>query len=46
MPRFAPVPSRARFAEAETEMLELWRRGRVFERSLELRRDAPRYVFY
>ena len=46
MPRFSPVPSRAGFAQAETEVLELWRRGRVFERSLELRRDAPRYVFY
>jgi isoleucyl-tRNA synthetase len=46
MPRFSPVPSRARFAEAELETLELWRRGRVFERSLEWRRDAPPYVFY
>ena len=28
------------------EILDLWRRGRVFERSLELRRDAQPYVFY
>jgi isoleucyl-tRNA synthetase len=46
MPRFAPVPSRAHFAETELQILDLWRRGRVFERSLELRRDAERYVFY
>lgn len=46
MPRFSPVPSRARFAEAELEVLDLWRRGRVFERSLEWRRDAPPFVFY
>jgi isoleucyl-tRNA synthetase len=46
MPRFAPVPSRTHFAAAELEVLDLWRRGRVFERSLEQRRGAPRYVFY
>ena len=46
MPRFAPVPSRARFADAELEVLDLWRRNRVFERSLDLRRDATPYVFY
>ena len=46
MARYAPVSSRARFAEAETEILELWRRNRVFERTLEWRRDAPPFVFY
>lgn len=44
--RFSPVASRARFAESELEVLDLWRRGRVFERSMELRQGAPRYVFY
>ncbi len=46
MPRYSPVSGRAHFAEAEIEILELWRRTHVFERTLEWRRDAPRYVFY
>jgi isoleucyl-tRNA synthetase len=46
MPRYSPVTSRARFAEAELEILDLWKRTRVFERTLEWRRDAPPFVFY
>ncbi|HKR99863.1 MAG TPA: class I tRNA ligase family protein, partial [Candidatus Dormibacteraeota bacterium] len=46
MPRYAPVPSRAHFAEAELEILELWRRNDVFRRTLERREGAPPYVFY
>jgi isoleucyl-tRNA synthetase len=46
MPRYAPVSSRARFADAELEILEHWRTTKVFERTLEWRRDKPRYVFY
>ncbi|MBV9100847.1 MAG: class I tRNA ligase family protein [Candidatus Dormibacteraeota bacterium] len=46
MPRYAPVSSRARFAEAEMEVLELWRSNRIFERTLDWRADAPPYVFY
>ena len=46
MPRYSPVPSRARFAEAEVEIQALWRDSRVFERTLEWRKDAPRFVFY
>ncbi|MFN2582712.1 MAG: class I tRNA ligase family protein, partial [Candidatus Dormibacteria bacterium] len=46
MARYSPVSSRARFAEAELEVLDLWRRTRVFERTLERRADAPPYVFY
>ena len=45
MPRYAPVPSRARFAESELEILELWRSNRVFERTLALREGAPPFVF-
>jgi isoleucyl-tRNA synthetase len=46
MPRYFPVSSRARFAEAELEVLDLWKRTRVFERSLEWRKDAKPFVFY
>ncbi len=46
MPRYSPVSSRARFAEAELEVLDLWKRTRVFERTLEWRRDAKPFVFY
>jgi isoleucyl-tRNA synthetase len=46
MPRYTPVPARARFADGEVEILELWRRNRVFERTLERRASAPPFVFY
>jgi isoleucyl-tRNA synthetase len=46
MPRYSPVSSRARFAEAELEVLDLWKRTRVFERTLEWRKDAKPFVFY
>ncbi len=46
MSRYAQVPARARFAEAEVEILDLWRRNRVFRRTLERRAGAPPYVFY
>ena len=42
MPRYSAVSARAGFPEAELEILELWQRTRVFERSLAMRRDAPR----
>jgi len=45
MPRFSPVSSRAGFAAAEVEILELWKRTRLFERRLGWRRDAPPFVF-
>jgi isoleucyl-tRNA synthetase len=46
MPRYSSVSARAAFPEAEIEILDLWKRTRVFERSLQMRRDAPAYVFY
>jgi isoleucyl-tRNA synthetase len=46
MPRYSSVSARAAFPEAELEILDLWKRTRVFERSLHMRRDAPPYVFY
>jgi isoleucyl-tRNA synthetase len=46
MPRYSSVSARAGFPDAEVEILERWKRTRVFERSLEMRRAAPPYVFY
>jgi len=46
MPRYSSVSARAGFPDAELEILDLWKRTRVFERSLTMRRDAPPYVFY
>jgi isoleucyl-tRNA synthetase len=40
------VSSRAQFAAGELEILELWKRTRLFERTLEWRRGAPPFVFY
>ncbi len=46
MPRYSSVSARAAFPDAELEILDLWKRTRVFERSLQMRREAPPYVFY
>ncbi|HEV7679731.1 MAG TPA: isoleucine--tRNA ligase [Candidatus Dormibacteraeota bacterium] len=46
MPRYAPVSSRAAFAENEAHILEFWRQSDVFARSLAQREGAPPYVFY
>jgi isoleucyl-tRNA synthetase len=43
---FKPIPSRIDFPAQEREVLAFWKEQRIFERSLELRRDAPRYVFF
>ncbi|MGI8847498.1 MAG: isoleucine--tRNA ligase [Candidatus Dormibacteria bacterium] len=44
--RFAPVDSRARFADGEREVLSRWQSTDVFRRSLEMRRGATPFVFY
>jgi isoleucyl-tRNA synthetase len=44
--RFAAVDSRADLAAGERRVLELWKSGDIFRRSLELRRDGRPYVFY
>ncbi|MFN2568232.1 MAG: class I tRNA ligase family protein, partial [Candidatus Dormibacteria bacterium] len=46
MGRFAPVGSRAHFAASEREVIDFWRAGDVFARSLKQREGAPAYVFY
>jgi isoleucyl-tRNA synthetase len=43
---FKPVGSRINFSQMEDGLLAFWKKERVFEKSLELRRDRPRFVFY
>ncbi len=43
---FKEVTSQVNFPELEEEILKLWREQNTFAKSLEIRKDAPRYVFY
>jgi isoleucyl-tRNA synthetase len=43
---FKEVPSQVSFPRLEEEVLAFWKEHDTFRRSLELRQDAPRYVFY
>ncbi|HIC94883.1 MAG TPA: isoleucine--tRNA ligase, partial [Anaerolineae bacterium] len=43
---FKEVPPKVNFPEMEERVLRFWQRNKIFEKSLEMRRDAPRYVFY
>ncbi len=43
---FKEVPSKVNFPKMEERVLRFWKENKVFEKSLEIRRDAPRYVFY
>jgi isoleucyl-tRNA synthetase len=43
---FEPLATEFNFPEAERKVLEFWDRHRVFQRSLEIRAGAPRFVFY
>ncbi|MFZ0169935.1 MAG: isoleucine--tRNA ligase [Candidatus Dormiibacterota bacterium] len=46
MSAFEPVTNPVNFPELEERVLQFWQRERIFERSLELRQDAKRFVFY
>jgi isoleucyl-tRNA synthetase len=46
MQRFDPVDPKVNFPELERRILEFWRAHDVFAASLELRKDAPLWVFY
>ena len=46
MARFEAVVPRVDFPALEREVLAFWREADVFARSLERRRDAPRWIFY
>ena len=43
---FQDVDSKVSFTEQEASVLKLWRDKDIFRKSLELRKDAPAYVFY
>jgi isoleucyl-tRNA synthetase len=46
MPGFEPVDPKQSFPALEQRVLERWREGKVFERSLAARADAPVWSFY
>ncbi len=46
MPRFEPVSPKVSLPELEREILEFWREGDIFRKSLEAREGAPEWVFY
>ena len=43
---FKEVPPKVSFPQMEESVLRFWQENKIFEKSLEMRRDAPRYVFY
>ena len=43
---FDPVDPKASFPAMEEDVLEFWRKNRVFERSVEEREGSPEFVFY
>jgi len=43
---FAAVPANPSFPNIEEEILQYWKDNEIYEKSLENRRDAPRFVFY
>jgi len=43
---FPPVKSKVNFAQLEENILRLWQDKNVFERSVEARQGAPRFVLY
>lgn len=43
---FEPVDPKVSFPKLEENILDFWREADVFAKSLELRKDAPEWVFY
>ena len=43
---FEPLPAQFSFPEAEQRILEFWEQHNIFQKSLDQRRAAPRFVFY
>ncbi len=43
---FKEAPSKVNFPEMEERVLRFWKENKIFEKSLEIRGGAPRYVFY
>ncbi len=45
-PNFKPLKDKITFPEMERAVLEYWETNNIFEKSLELRKNAKRYSFY
>jgi isoleucyl-tRNA synthetase len=43
---FDPVKPDVSFPDLDHQLLELWEKNRIFEKTIEGRRDRPRFVFY
>lgn len=43
---FLPLPEKFSYSELEHSILKYWEDNKVFEKSLELRKDSPYYSFY
>ncbi len=43
---FQPVENNVNFPKLEEQILEFWRDNNIYDRSLEQRKDGPKYVFY
>lgn len=43
---FKPISSKANFPEIESNVLELWEKNNIFEKSLENRKNCEEFVFY
>ncbi|MDH4330773.1 MAG: isoleucine--tRNA ligase [Candidatus Moranbacteria bacterium] len=46
MSTYKKVDSRQKFPEMEKEVLKFWEENKIFEKSLENRKDSPEYTFY
>ena len=46
MSKYKEVSTNMNFVEREKETERFWRENRVFEKSIEIRKDAPAYTFY
>ncbi len=43
---FDPVPTPFNFSASEKEINKFWKQNRVYRKSLEARKDGPRFIFY
>ena len=43
---FQPVPKNVRFPQLEEKILQFWESNRIFQKTDEIRRERPEFVFY
>ena len=43
---FDPVPTPFNFSAAEKDVIQFWKDRRVYQQSLDARKDGPRFIFY